>query len=77
MQEQKIKSYCSQTNLQLVKKEAEVSPLGFIIEKAINMTTKAPISSSVNTLWRSLWLFCGYACFLPPAKPIHISLTGD
>lgn len=50
MQEQKIKNYCSQTNLQLVKKEDEVSPLGFIIEKAIDMTTKAPISSSVNTL---------------------------
>lgn len=52
MQEQKIKSYSSQTNVQLVRKEDEVSPLGFItvIEKAINMTTKAPISSSVNTL---------------------------
>lgn len=52
MQEQKIKSYSSQTNVQLVRKEDEVSPLGFItvIEKTINMTTKAPISSSVNTL---------------------------
>lgn len=49
MQEQKIKSYSSQTNLELVRKEDEVPPLGFItvIEKAINMTT---ISSSVNTL---------------------------
>lgn len=48
-QENKIKSYSSQTNLQLVRKEDEVSSLCFIIEKATDMTTKAPISSSVNT----------------------------